>query len=222
MIEAVIFDMDGLMINSEPFWQEAELAVLRPLGVPLTLSDCQQTMGMRIDEVVKYWYRRHPWNDTTQAINTVADKIIDNVIALVNEKGQPQPGLVEAINFFKHKQFKLALASSSARRLIDAVLKKLRFTDVFEVICSAQDEPYGKPHPGVFITTAKMLSVPREYCLVLEDSPNGVLAAKSAGMKCIAIPDAQHFDDPKFCISDFKLHNLFEINNNLWHSVINK
>jgi sugar-phosphatase len=117
------------------------------------------------------------------------------------------------------KQLKLALASSSAQRLIDAVLQKLYLTDTFEVVCSAQDEPYGKPHPGVFITTAGLLAVPRERCLVLEDSPNGVLAAKSAGMKCIAIPDPHHFDDPKFCISDFKLRNLSEINDKLWHQL---
>ena len=219
MIKAVIFDMDGLMIDSEPFWQEAELAVLRPLGVPITLSDCQKTMGMRIDEVVRYWHRRHPWDVAAHSVESIAEKIIDRVIELIGEKGQPQPGLPEAIRFFQAKQVKLALASSSAQRLIDAVLQKLRLTDTFEVVCSAQQEPYGKPHPGVFITTAGLLNVPRERCLVLEDSPNGVLAAKSAGMKCIAIPDPQHFNDPKFCISDVKLRNLFEITDKLWHQL---
>ena len=104
----------------------------------------------------------------------------------------------------------MALASSSSMSLIEAVVDKLNIRMYFDVLWSAEFEPYGKPHPGIFLTTAAKLQVDPKECIVFEDSINGVISAKAARMKCIAIPEEATFNDPRFAIADSKLRSLKE------------
>ncbi len=106
----------------------------------------------------------------------------------------------------------MALASASYFKLINATLNKLELRDQFNVIHSAEIEPYGKPHPGIFLTTAKNLGVDPEFCLVFEDSLNGVIAAKAARMKCVCVPDPAFRNDTRFSIADIILNSLEEWN----------
>lgn len=206
MIEAVIFDMDGLLIDSEPLWQEAEIAVFNKVGVPLTLEMTHQTTGLRVDEVVKYWHKRHPWKTPSQ--KEVAQRIDDAVLALVKERGVAKPGVQEAITVCKEAGLPMAVASSSARELIKTVLQKLGIAEYIDIIHSAHDEEYGKPHPAVYIRTATTLKVHVEHCLAFEDSVNGVLSAKAAKMKCIAIPEPGIKNDKRYGIADRVLNSL--------------
>lgn len=198
MIEAVIFDLDGLLIDSEPLWQEAEILVFKQVNLVLTSELCRQTQGLRIDEVVDYWYRQYPWTNLSKL--EVEKLIVSKVIELIHLKGQPLPGVHQAIAFVKNQNVKIALASSSALKIIQAALQKLNLTEVFAEIYSAEFEVLGKPHPGVYLTTAQKLNVPPQSCLALEDSLNGVLAAKAADMKCIAIPEAIQQKNPQLAI----------------------
>ena len=216
MIEAVIFDMDGLMIDSEPFWRESEPVVLNKVGVPMTANDAFETTGLRIDEVVKYWHRKHPWDLQKHSIAALSDAIVDEVIARVSRFGKPLPGLQQIIDFFRDKHLPLALASSSPDRLIVAILEKLELRNDFPVIHSAEHEAYGKPHPAVFLHTANLLNVTPEHCLVLEDSLNGVIAAKAAKMRCIAVPEAHFQKDIRFSIADMQLPSLEAFNETIW------
>lgn len=217
MIEAVIFDLDGLLIDSEPLWQEAEILVFKQVNLVLTSELCRQTQGLRIDEVVDYWYRQYPWTNLSKL--EVEKLIVSKVIELIHLKGQPLPGVAQAIAFVKNQNVKIALASSSALRIIQAALQKLNLTEVFVEIYSAESEMLGKPHPGVYLTTAQKLNVPPQSCLALEDSLNGVLAAKAAHMKCIAIPEAIQQKNPKFAIADLILKSLEEFNQPVWNSL---
>jgi sugar-phosphatase len=106
---------------------------------------------------------------------------------------------------------KLGLASSSATEIIEAVLDKLELARFFAVVQSAEHEPYGKPHPAVYIECARRLGVPPDRCLAIEDSPAGVLAAKAARMTCIAIPAPELRDDHRYCIADARLESLVEL-----------
>ena len=216
-IKAVIFDMDGLLINSEPLWQEAEILVFDRVGINLTRELCQQTQGLRIDEVVEYWYTRHPWTNLTKL--EVEKSIVNKVIELIQLKGEPLPGVEQAIALVRRKNVKIALASSSSMRIIQAALQKLGLSETFTEVYSAESEVLGKPHPGVYLTTAKKLDIPPQLCLALEDSLNGVLAAKAARMKCIAIPEAIQQNNPKFAIAERVLQSLEELNNLVWNSV---
>lgn len=218
MIKAVIFDMDGLLIDSEPLWQEAEMLIFKQVGITLTRELCLQTKGLRIDEVVDYWYQKFPW--TNLAKLEVEELIVAKVIELIQLKGQPLAGVDRAISYVKQKQVKMALASSSAAKIIQAALHKLDLTDMFAEIYSAELETLGKPHPGVYLTTASKLNVFPQECLALEDSLNGVLAAKAAQMKCIAIPEPLQRHNPQFAIADLMLKSLEEFNDQVWNSLI--
>ena len=217
MIKAVIFDMDGLLINSEPLWQEAEILVFKQVGVNLTSELCQRTQGLRIDEVVEYWYQRYPWTNLTKL--KVEELIVNKVIELIHSKGEALPGVEQAIAFVRGKKVRIALASSSAMIIIQAALKKLGLIDAFAQVYSAESEILGKPHPGVYLTTAKQLDLAPQSCLAIEDSLNGVLAAKAAQMKCIAIPEAIQQNNPKFAIADCILKSLKDLDNSIWNEL---
>ena len=219
MIRAVIFDMDGLLVDSEPFWAQAELEVFPQYGIDLTLEDCQKMQGVSIREVVRYWYEKRPWQGAS--VEQVARQITQRVIELILERGRLMPGVVEVLEFFRKKQIPMAVASSSEPHLIKLVLERFDIEKYFEFYHSARAEKHGKPYPDVFLTTAKRLQVQPQQCLVFEDSYNGVLAARRAGMKVVAVPYPQNFDDPRFDIADLKLRSLKDWNEDLWQKLNN-
>lgn len=217
MLKAVIYDMDGLIIDSEPLWQEAEISVFRSVNVNLTREDCMKVMGMRTDEVVDYWFRRFPWEDPSKTEITSA--IIRELIRLIKEKGELMEGVKESLAFMKSKDVKTALASSSSYEIINTVVEKFGLMKEFEEIYSAQEEEYGKPHPAVYISAAIRLNVAPVECLAIEDSLNGVLAAKAAKMKCIAVPYEGVRRDRRFSIADVTLDSLMQIDSDVWSRV---
>lgn len=209
MIEAIIFDMDGLLIDSEPFWQQAEMEVFAEVGLHLTSELCQQTMGLRIDEVVDYWYQQFPWDNPPP--EQIAEQIVQRVIQLIQTEGQARRGVYSIFDFLQQTNLPVALASSSHYTLIEAVIQRLELAHCFDLIHSATSESYGKPHPAVYLTTAEKLGVEATHCLALEDSFNGVLSAKAARMICFAIPEGYPNPDPKFIIADQMFPSLVEV-----------
>lgn len=206
MIQAVIFDMDGLLIDSEPIWKEAEVLVFTKVGVPLTLDMTVQTMGLRSDEAVEYWFRKYPWVSPSQ--QEVCKELDATVMRLIEEKVQAMDGVNEAIEVCASAGLPIAIASSSSMVLIEAAVRKLGIKDKITLLRSAYDEPYGKPHPAVYIRAAEDLGVHPNHCLAFEDSVNGVLSAKAAKMKCIAIPEPGDREDKRFGIADLVLDSL--------------
>ncbi|MBN2529249.1 MAG: hexitol phosphatase HxpB [Deltaproteobacteria bacterium] len=208
MIQAVIFDMDGLLIDSEPFWEEAEIQIFNAIGLPFTMEMCAETTGTPITEIVKLRHRQFQWDATRYPIDVVAEQILNRVIDKVNSSGVPMPGVPYVIESFLQRGFRVALASSSPSRLIDATLSRLGIASLFEVIQSAEKLAFGKPHPLVFLECARRLRLSSAECLVFEDSPNGVIAAKAAGMTCIAIPDKKRLHSSSFLNADAVLPSL--------------
>lgn len=187
MSAAVIFDLDGLLIDSEPIWREVEQRVFGDLGVQLTDELCRTTMGLAVDEVVAHWFALAPWPG--KRLGAVEEKIVGGVIAAIRSHGTAMPGVEHALALVERLGLRRAIASSSHEIIIDAALERLGLRDAFEVVVSAEHERLGKPHPGVYLTAARRLGVDPGACVTLEDSPNGVLAAKAAGMRCIAVPE---------------------------------
>lgn len=204
-MDAAIFDMDGLLIDSEPAWRRAEIEVFGEVGLALTDAECRETTGLRIDEVAAFHFARAPWEGASPA--EVATRIVDLMVARVSAEGAPMDGAIEAVESLAGRT-RLALASSSPRRLIDATLARLGLTDRFAVITSAEADRYGKPHPAVFLRAAEALGVAPTRCLVLEDSLNGLVAAKAARMRCVVVPEAP---DPRFALADRVLGSLREL-----------
>jgi beta-phosphoglucomutase-like phosphatase (HAD superfamily) len=187
VFRAAVFDMDGLLIDSEPFWWEAEQAVFAEVGVRLTDADCVQTMGLRVDEVVAYWAARRSWQGVPP--ERVAERVVQRVIEFVRSRGKEMAGAGRALSLCEGLGLRLGLASSSSPEIIDAVLDRLGFAGRFEVVRSAAHEARGKPHPDVYLSACAGLGIPPPDCVAFEDSPNGVRAARAAGMHCIAVPE---------------------------------
>ena len=206
MFRAAIFDMDGLLIDSEPFWREVEMNVFGRLDMPLTEQMCYETAGMRLDAVVNHWLRYFGQEQLDSA--AIQNDITDAYIDLVRQKGTPMKGVAYIIDFFRQRNIKIGLASSSSERIIAAVLHRLQIETLFDVICSAQNEKHGKPQPDVFLTAARNLATLPHECLVFEDAYNGVLAARAAQMSVVAVPDPHYFDSPKFDVAHLKLPTL--------------
>lgn len=217
MIQAVIFDMDGLLIDSEPLWREAEIDIFGKKGIQLTEDDCRGTTGMRVDEVVKHWSLKYP--EANLSVPDMVVEIMQRVTQLVIEKGEAMPGVLQAIEFFKQKKLPLAIASASSNALINTVVDKLNIRESFTLIQSAEFMQYGKPHPEIFIETANQLGVPVQNCLVLEDSVYGVLAGKAAKMKVVAVPDHENYHKTGYCIADHKITSLALLDETIWQKL---
>jgi sugar-phosphatase len=216
MIEAVIFDMDGLLIDSEPFWLEAQRKIFPLAGIQITDDMWKETLGIRNKEVVEMLYAKYPWDLNRISQEELDDKIVEYVIDLIYRKGKAMEGVGEILSFFRKQKVKIALASSSDFRMIDAVIDKLNLQDYFEVVHSAEAEQYGKPHPAVFISTARKLRAVPSHCLAIEDSINGLLSAKSARMKCAMIPGESLKNDRRLGMADAVLTSLRDFDDAVW------
>ncbi len=205
--------MDGLLIDSEPLWFEAEKAILAKIGIELTEQTVLDTRGLRTDEVVGYWFQRYPW--TTYSSKEITEQIIDALISLVNEKANLQPGAEKILLMCRRLDYKIALVSSSHMRIIETVLNKFKL-DYFDLVYSAEYEKKGKPDPAVYLTSCDKLNLEPAECLAFEDSLNGIMAAKSAGMACIAVPAKEERQDKRFQIADLILNSLEEVNENMF------
>ena len=209
----MIYDLDGLLIDSEPCWMQAEMEVLGALGVPLTRERCFETTGLRLDEAVGYWAARHPWSGTPP--EEVVERILRRVLALLARRAPLKPGVNESLTVVHRAGLRVALASSSPLTLIQGVLERFGLRGEFEQVVSAEGERFGKPHPGVYLTTAARLGVAPAACVALEDSVNGVLSATAAGMRCIAVPERWPVTDARFASAHAVIRSLLEVDADL-------
>jgi sugar-phosphatase len=216
-IRAVIFDMDGVLIDTEPVWRRVEMGVFDSVGVHLTEDECRETMGVRIDEAVRLWYRRRPWRG--DSVDVVAQRILDGVVAHVRAHGVAVDGALTAIAAVRDAGLLCAVASSSPRLLIDTVIDRLGIAGAVDAVCSAETELRGKPAPDVYLTTASLLGVPPQSCVAVEDSANGVLSARAAGMRCIAIPDGETASDPRLDAATVRVDSLRDLDRALLESL---
>ena len=184
-ITTVIFDMDGVIIDSEGIWKRAEKEVFSSVGVQLSAELCKITATMTTKEVTKFWFDKYPWKNAS--LKEIEKGVIERVAHLIKEEGKAISGIEVFIKNLKSKGFKIGLATNSPSILIPTVLKKLKLRKYFDATSSAENEVEGKPDPSVYLTVANKLNSKPEHCIAIEDSLSGLLAAKKAGMKTIAI-----------------------------------
>ena len=207
--EAVIFDMDGVLIDSEPLWKIAMEDVFKSVGCNITRKDFQKTVGLRIDEVISYWFQHSPWESVSK--DEVERKIVLRMIELITENGSPLIGVIETLTFLKENGLKIGLATSSYSVLINTVMDVLDIRHFFDYTHSAEIEEYGKPHPAVYLSVATFLNVPPTKCLVIEDSLNGIISGKAARMKVVCIPEKTHTPDTKLSLADFQFDDMLKM-----------
>ena len=207
--DAIIFDMDGVLIDSEPLWKIAMEFVFGQYGSTLTHQDFQKTVGLRIDEVIAFWNIQENWG--LSDLKNVENQIIDKLISLIELDPKPLPGVLDTLQFLKESGKKIGLATSSSQRLITTVLRALHIESYFDFAYSAEFETYGKPHPGVYIKVAAHIAVPTQRCLVVEDSLNGIIAGLAAQMNVCCIPEKTHFPNPKLTVAHFQFTDLHQL-----------
>lgn len=207
-VRATLFDMDGLLIDSEILWHKAEVEIFGRLGVPISDDEDRSTKGMYVAEVVQYWYERYPWSGPGH--DEVVTQLVTRVGDLIEGEGRLLPGARRAIKLASERG-PLALASSTPLALIYRCLDHFNLRENFQSVHSAEVEPYGKPHPGVFLSAASSLAVSPVHCLVFEDSAAGVLAAKAGRMTVVAVPTLEDQGEPAFALADLILGSLDEL-----------
>lgn len=186
-IQAVIFDLDGLLIDSEIVWNTVRTEIAAQRGVVWTEDDHRAVMGVSTAEWVAYMTERLTL-DLTPA--DVQELVAGRMIASYHERIPFKPGAVELVQR-TGERYPLGLASGSLRELIDIVVAAPEFAGHFGAVVSADEVGRGKPHPDVYLETARRLGVAPEACVCLEDSGHGIDAGKAAGMRVIAVPDAR-------------------------------
>jgi HAD superfamily hydrolase (TIGR01509 family) len=199
VIDAVVFDMDGVLIDSEQVWDDVRRALARERGLPWPPSATRDMMGMSSTEWSRYMH-------DVVGLPEPPDEINREVVARMLERyaeGPPWlPGAVEAVRRIAER-WPLGLASSSNRELIDAVLEAGGLSGSFRATVSSEEVPRGKPAPDVYLETARRLGVDPTRAAAVEDSHNGIRSAKAAGMRVVAIPNP-HFppDDEALAEAD--------------------
>ena len=205
-LNTVIFDMDGLLIDSEPYWQQAGMETLQQYNVTLTPHQYHHTTGLRTPEWLDYWFTH--FSISRANIAAAAEALHANVFEKIRTKAEPLPGVDYIFNYFKERKFRIGLATSSPLGLVDIVVDKLGIGSFLEAVTSAEHLPFGKPHPQVYMDCAHALGVKPLDCLCFEDSFNGLIAAKAARMKCVAIPTPDLYTLPKWAAADLQLRSL--------------
>lgn len=213
MLNTVIFDMDGLLIDSEPLWQKAGIDTLQMFGAEITLEQYYGTTGLRTPEWIEYWFHYFGIEKSymEEAIKTIENKAIEHI----RQDAVAFPGTGYIINFFRERKFKIGLATSSPLRLVEVVVEKLGIAHLLDAVASAENLPLGKPHPQVYLNCAALLQVSPLQCVCFEDSFNGMIAAKAARMKCVAVPVPEQYNAAKWGAADFCLDSLLNFNDGI-------
>jgi mannitol-1-/sugar-/sorbitol-6-/2-deoxyglucose-6-phosphatase len=174
-------------------------------------------MGLRIDDAVRHWWDRFPWEGMSPA--AVERAVTDRVAELITERGEPMPGALEAVELCGRLALPVGVCSGSYAVVIVAALDRLGIGSSVTVWHSAEWEPLGKPHPGAYLSTAAKIGVEPVGCLAVEDSFNGAVSAKAARMRVIAVPEPAAFSSPRWGMCDAVLPSLVDLDEDLLSSL---
>lgn len=180
LIKAIIFDMDGVLVDSEDFWKQAEYEVFSSLGVDVNEKLVVKTKYMTTQEVTQFWFERQPWSCVS--LEEAERMVVDRVIHHIESENCIIPGVINTIQHLKISGFKVGLATNSPSKIIASVKDKLNLEGILDVIVSAEYLEKGKPDPAIYRDAAKNLNLAPSNCIAIEDSPSGIRAAKDAGM----------------------------------------
>lgn len=188
----VIFDMDGVLADTGPIHFESWVKMAREIGAEFTKDFFERTFGQQSIPITRELVGS---NVDQQQVEKWANLKEQYYREMVKDKLEPLPGVINIIKNLKAKKLKIAVGSSGPSANVELLLTSLKIKHLFDVIVTAEDIEQSKPAPDVFLYAAKKINVKPEHCLVIEDAPVGIIAAKRAGMKVIALTTTHHKDD---------------------------
>lgn len=207
-MKAVIFDMDGVIIDSEPIHLEVDIQTMKDLGYNISKEELNKYVGTTNEYMFTDIKNRYKINKSVEEI--ISYKVEMTKEKIIKSDLEPIEGIRELLSDLKNKNIPAAIASSSPRDFIGVVVSKFGLQDYFSYIVSGEEVSNGKPAPDIYIETAKELKVNSKDCIVIEDSKNGVLAAKAAGMKCIGFKNINS-GNQDLSKADFIVKSIAEI-----------
>lgn len=210
-----IFDMDGLLLDTEPLWGRSMLKVASHYQVPIGPDFFKHTTGLRIYEVTEYWKEKFGWPGNATA-RCLAEDILDDIIALSKKEGRVMPGVLECLDWMRSEGLAIGLATSSPMRMLQDLIGHFDLMSYFQALISADTALFGKPHPEVYLQCAHALNAQPWNCVAFEDSINGMISAKAARMKVVAVPEDALYDSPKLGLADVKLRSLEQFSPAIW------
>ena len=208
MIKAVIFDHDGVIADTEPISFIADNSVLARYGFSISSEENEALIGISSREG---WVTFKEMFKIPEAVDWLVSEKTREAINIVKSSGiKPSEGLLKLISMLQSKGFKLAIASGANRAFIDAVLEKLGISSFFQAIISWENVAKGKPDPEAYIKTSQKLGISPSDCVAIEDSSSGIMAAKAAGMRCVALrmPSTASHD---VSMADLVINSLSEL-----------
>jgi HAD superfamily hydrolase (TIGR01509 family) len=208
VVDAVVFDLDGVIVDSEQVWDDVRETYTREHGGTYTDRATRDMMGMSSLEWSRYMAEELGVPGTPDEINAA---VVERMLERYGSAPPLIPGAVEAVRRVA-AQWPLAIASSSNPELIEVVIRVSGLADVFETAVSSQEVPRGKPAPDVYLEAARRLGVDAARCAAVEDSHNGIRSARAAGMRVVAVPNP-HFppDDEALAEADVVLRSIDEL-----------
>jgi HAD superfamily hydrolase (TIGR01509 family) len=207
MKRAVIFDMDGVMIDSEPLWEKTERILLARRNIDYSPEYRDLIVGLNQNDSGKLLWQTFSLRET---LDEIISERLDILTEIYKQELDIIPGVTPLLKELRVRGYILAVASSSPLRVINFVLDMFSLHQYFDAVVSGECINFGKPHPDIYLHTAERLGVKPSECVAIEDSINGVRSAKSAGMRCIAIPD-KRLSRGKFDIADLILENTDDL-----------
>ncbi|MDI9358866.1 MAG: hexitol phosphatase HxpB [Phycisphaerales bacterium] len=220
-LTTAIFDVDGLMINSEPLWLKVTIDKLEENGLTFTHQELMHLSGIRNDQFVKHAFDTYNIKKDAQFYKKLSVLITEEVACLL-DTSMIMPGVQSLIKNFYKKQFKIGIASAAPVSYIERVMHLLDIAQYISIVESAEYLEHSKPHPQVYLNCAKKMGVLPKNCIAFEDSHAGLLSAKAAGMIAVVVPAPwQYHDSEKWLTADLKLSALTQFDDKLLSQLIN-
>ncbi|PJG85950.1 hexitol phosphatase HxpB [Conservatibacter flavescens] len=212
MKKAFIFDMDGLLIDSEPLWQQVGVEVFNQYGLPVTLNDMAQWTGSPVHIMTQKACMQFGIQLDDKS---VAEHYLAQAMARIIAEKPLMPHVKETLAFLAEQNIKMAIASASPRVMLESIVKSCGIEHYFSYIASAHELSFNKPHPEVYLHACHQLNLSPMECVGIEDSKVGMTAVKAANMTCIVIPHQNDFQRGYWELADVKLGSLANINSAL-------
>jgi sugar-phosphatase len=213
----VIFDFDGLIIDTNSLWTEAEQVCFSKVGVSVTPEKQRLTASMTTRQVARYWHSCQPWGG--RSLQQLERDVIQYVRRSLSLDAKPMAGAIEAIGLCVDKGYRIGLATNAPREVCEPALERLGVHQHFDAILTEADVKHGKPYPDVYTACLNALALSPREAIAFEDSPTGAIAARRAGIPVVGLPSTSDYEDEMRVLCHSVLPSLDSVDSEFFETV---